>query len=211
MIQGYRAIREAAGHAADAAERVTEAIRDGRLEQEPAITDRMLGAVEEAMRGFTAKGITWTAKTLTDRGRGSQESRFGADFAGVLSIDLPGYCVSKGFLAQAKLIEPDESVPTAEFDHMQNQCDRMLSLTPDSFVFLYTMTEIRIVPALSVLSSRRRNPHDFYSRSIARFYEEHFECFIGDRKLSAATPDGLEALAGDYGTRRILFLGARAG
>ncbi|UYN95209.1 MAG: hypothetical protein KIT25_24900 [Enhydrobacter sp.] len=187
---------------------MTKAIQDRRTEQEPAITDRMLGYIEAAMHGFEARGVKWVAKTLTDRGRGSQESRYGADFAGVLSISLPGYKVNKGFLAQAKMIEPSERLPPGEFGRLQRQCEGMLSSSPDSFVFLYSRSGITIVPALAVLSTISRNPHDLYSRSLSRFYEEHFECFIGDRRLQAPTPEALETLRADYQARKLLYLAA---
>ena len=187
MIRALGIVREAAARVGKAVEDSLEALREGRVEQEPAFTDRMLGAIEAAMRDYRTKGVLWTAKTLTDRGRNSQERQHGADFAGVLSINVPQFKVSKGFLAQAKMIEPGAWMSSAEFDRMKDQCDRMLSRTPDSYVYLYSRWGVTVVPALSVVSSGIRNPHELYSRSISRFYEEHFESFIGDRRLNAAT------------------------
>jgi hypothetical protein len=209
MIRGLGIVRDAAAHVADAAERVSGALRAGRVEQEPAFTDRMLGAIEEAMRHYQAKGVSWTAKTLTDRGRNAQEHRHGADFAGVLSIDLPEFKVKKGFLAQAKLVEPRETMPKGEFERMKAQCELMLAQTPDSFLFLYSRDGVTIVPAVSVVSSEPRNPHEFYSRSVSRFYEEHFESFIGDRRLNAPTPAMLDEIRRGLDARSLLYLEAR--
>ncbi len=50
-----------------------EALGRGRIQQEPAVTDRLLGIMEHVLNRETIGGVTWTAKTLTDRGRGSQE------------------------------------------------------------------------------------------------------------------------------------------
>jgi hypothetical protein len=169
----------------------------------------MLGAIEEAMRDYRAKGISWTAKTLTDRGRNAQERRHGADFAGVLSINLPEFKVNKGFLAQAKLVEPRTALPTSEFERMKAQCEQMLAQTPDSFVFLYSRDGVTVVPAISIVSSEPRNPHELYSRSISRFYEEHFESFIGDRRLNAPTREMLDELRRGLDTRSLLYLEAR--
>ena len=80
---------------------------------------------------------------------------------------------------------------------MQEQCEKMLSLTPDSFVFLYSKYGISIVPAISVLSAKQCNPHDLYSRSISRFYEEHFQSFIGDRRLKSSSINVLEEIRQD--------------
>ncbi|MBI3184676.1 MAG: hypothetical protein HYZ28_21275 [Myxococcales bacterium] len=209
MIRELAIVRAAAAHVGGAVERASEALREGRVEQEPAFTDRMLGAIEEAMRDYRVKGVTWTAKTLTDRGRNAQEHRHGADFAGVLSVDLPDFNVKKGFLAQAKLIEPGQPISKVEFERMQAQCDLMLKQTPDSFVFLYSRDGVAVVPAIAIVSSGQRNPHELYSRSISRFYEEHFESFIGDRRLNAPTAAMLEEIRRGLDARSLLYLEAR--
>lgn len=200
-------VREAAARVADAANRTTEALNSGRVEQEPAFTDRMIGRIEQAMDGFQSRGVRWTAKTLTDRGRGAQEHRFGADFLGVLSISLNDYVLSKGFLAQAKLVEPDAVFPEREFQRLRSQCERMLDLSSDAFVFLYASRGVIVVPAISVFAATPCNPHDLYSRSVARFFEEHFESFIGDRRIGAPNIKALEGVHSDVGARRTLYLG----
>ena len=205
MIRHYHAIREAAQHIAGAINRSVDAIRDGRVEQEPAMTDRMLGKVEEALDNYRAKGICWSAKTLTDRGGGAQETRYGADFMGVLNISLPDFNVAKGFLAQAKLIRADRTINLKE---LKGQCEKMLNLSPDSFVFLYSPNDVRVVPALSIVASHA-DPIELYSRSAQRFFEEHFECFIGDRNISAPDSATLKNLSARYEARRTLLLQAR--
>jgi hypothetical protein len=170
----------------------------------------MLGAIEQAMHRYQFKGVTWTAKTLTDRGRYSQEHEHGADFAGVLSIELPGYSVKKGFLAQAKLVEPGSVFPRAESVRLIDQCRQMLERTPDAYVFVYSITGIRVVPAAAVIAANECNPNDLYYRSVGRFYEDHFECFIGDTRINAPTPDMLEALQRELRARKLLYLDARA-
>jgi hypothetical protein len=167
----------------------------------------MLGRIEREMDGFQSRGIRWTAKTPTDRGRGSQEKRFGADFVGVLSIRLSDYTLGKGFLAQGKLLEPSEHVPEREFRRMQAQCEQMLELASDSFVFLYASQGISVVPAISIAAAEPCNPHDLYSRSVSRFFEEHFESFIGDRRIAAPNIAALEGLRESVRARSLLYLG----
>ena len=210
MIRALGVVRDAATQIGNAVETAVSALQQGRVEHEPSFTDRMLGSIEQAMSDYQTKGVAWSAKTLTDRGRNAQESRHGADLAGVLSVDLPDFKVEKGFLAQCKLIEPGDRMRPSEFDRMKKQCEKMLERTPDSFIFLYSRSGVVIVPAVSVVSSIPRNPHDFYSRSVPRFYEEHFESFIGDPRLYAPTPAMLEDLQRDLDTRRVLFLRARS-
>jgi len=208
MIRYPGIIRQSAERIAEAAARAVDAYKEGRIEQEPAFTDRMIGYIEEAMHDFKIKGITWQAKTLTDHGPNSQEKKYGADFAGVLSIDIEGYQVRKGFLAQAKLVEPERPFPKAEYDRLAEQADKMLHATPDSYVFLYSQTGIYVVPALAVLAGGARNPHELHYRSLGRFFEEHFASFIGDRRISAPTIATLEKLQADFHARSILYLQA---
>jgi hypothetical protein len=209
MIRHLAIVREAAGRIAEAVDHVVGALAETRIEQEAAFTDRMLGAIELTMKGFASRGVRWTAKTLTDRGPRAQETHIGADFAGVFSArlsDSPEFNVSKGFLAQAKLIRPGRSDVRAEFERLRAQCDRMLSVSPASFVFLYADWGVTVVPAVSIWSSEPRDIFDFYSRGIARFFEEHFESFIGDRRLYAPTRNVLEGLLSEANPRRVLLL-----
>jgi hypothetical protein len=210
-IRHYAIIREAAAHIAEAANGAVGALVEARVEQEPAFTDRMLGRIETAMDGYVTKGVRWTAKTLTDRAPNSQEREFGADFAGVLHIDLEDFKVSKGFLAQAKMVEPRVSLPARDIARMVAQCEVMLRHSPDSFLFLYSIEGISVVPAVSIVGGQFSNPHNLYSRSLSRFYEEHFECFIGDREISSPTPEMLDGLRERLRARSLSYLAAAQG
>jgi hypothetical protein len=204
MIAYYRAVRQVATRIADAIARSVSALQDGRVEQEPALTDRMLGAVEESMNGFTAKGISWNAKTLTDRAQDSQESRYGADFMGVLRIDLPEFSIAKGFLAQAKLKRNGRIRGIPE---LKRQCEKMLKLSSQSFVFIYDIDAVRVISANDVIGAE--DPLLLYSQSAQTFFENHLKCIIGDRSISSPTPAGLQSLADEFVARSALRLQAR--
>lgn len=206
MITYPHVVRHAAQRIAGAIDRSVGALREGRVEQEPALTDRMLGAIEESLVNFETKGIRWSAKTLTDRGRGSQESKYGADFMGVLNIAIPGFAVSKGFLAQAKLIKTGSTVDVPK---LQEQCAKMLHLSSASFVFLYGENGVRVIPAISVRGAKV-DLLQLYSRSAQRFFEEHFQCFVGDPAIHTASPHALEALCEQYNARTAILLQAEA-
>jgi hypothetical protein len=205
MIRSLAIVREAATVAAKAADGTTEALRDDRVEQEPAFTDRMLGRIEHAMDGLTTKGVRWTAKTLTDHGPGAQERDYGADFIGVLSIVIQGYRVTKGFLAQAKRV--DALGRQSEVRRLLEQCQRMLDLSPASFVWLYSREGISVVPATAVTAAGGEDLEGLYSRSASRFFEEHFECFIGDPRIQAPNIRVLQGLRERIGARSLLYLG----
>ena len=209
MIRNYAIVRESAARAASAAQTALDGLREGRVQNEESFTDRMIGAIERSFDEWRVKQVAWRAMTLTAHQRNAQESEFGADFLGVLDINLSDYNVRKGFLAQAKLIEPDASISTAEFNRMKAQCVKMLEHTPDAFIFLYCNEDVFVVPANSVLGlQRRENPHALYSRRLARFFEEHFESFIGDPRLHRPDKDGLEELRFAVEARRVLMLSA---
>lgn len=169
------------------------------------MTDRMLGAIEESLSGFQRNGIRWSAKTLTDRGAKSQESRFGADFLIVLSIDLPNFRISKGFLAQAKLIKDGR---VRDLTELRSQCEKMLSISRDSYVFLYDNQGVRVAPATAVAASTS-NPNKVYDKSAQRFFMDHLECFVGDPAIAMPSPDGLEALAKKFQTRTAQIIEAK--
>jgi hypothetical protein len=166
----------------------------------------MIGAIEFSLDGFRTRGIRWDGKTLTDRGKGAQEAQYGADFVGVLNIDLPDFKMSKGFLAQAKLLRHDT---VDDLEELKRQCHRMLNLSPDSFVFLYSRQGVRVVPAISVVGAAL-DPSYLYSRSAQRFFEEHLQCFIGDQAIQSPTPEALEHLRRRFEARSALLLTARA-
>jgi hypothetical protein len=208
-LPDHAAIREAAEHASLGAEAALRAYREGRAPQEPSLVQRTLSEIEHQIDGLQIKGTKWESGALASSGRGAAESKVGADFVGVFEVHLPNYSVKKGFLAQAKLLKRD-SLEKRERKRLRIQCEKMLSHTPDAFVWLFTANEIRIVPAISVVAGDNQ-PFDLYYRGIRRFFEEHFACFIGDRAISTSDTRGLDqlrSLVERYGAPRGLYIGA---
>jgi hypothetical protein len=205
MLKYRRVIQSSARRIAAAATRTLVDYADGRIEHEPEFTGKMLGRMEESMNDYQIKHVRWTAKILTSHGPKSQEKLFGADFIGVVNFNFPDYKVDKGFLAQAKRIEIGERLNGDERGRLLHQCSQMLEITTDAFVFLYASTGITIVPALAVIAAADGGDlHELYSRTVARFYADHFECFIGDRRIHSADIATLERLR----VRYALALGA---
>lgn len=200
----------------DAANRIEEAIegarggfRDGLLEHEPTITDRLLGGIDWAMNGYRAKGIRWSVKTLTASGPASQEARFGADILGTLSLDLRDLRVQKGFLAQAKRLNARGRLTRVETVRLKAQCEKMLEVTAEAFVFFYESRAFSVAPALEVVSADTAGSisrGDFYTRSLASFFRDHLECFVGDRALTAPSIAVLELLRSQASARRAYLL-----
>jgi len=195
MLKYRKIVKASARRIANAANATIDELVAHRVEHEPDFTGEMLGRMKQAMHDYHVGGVSWTAKILTSHGSNAQERRFGADFMGVLTFDLPEYKVQKGFLAQAKRVEVSGGMSNGEWHRLTAQCKVMLSITNASYVFLYSSTGITIVPAVVVIAAQKPfNPHGFYTRKIVRFYEEHFECFVGDPQLSSADTKTLERI-----------------
>lgn len=207
MLWSYGIIRSSARRVAEAASRAVRDLRESQVEQEPEFTSDMLSRIRESMDNYRIKGVRWRAKILTALGSGSQEHEYGADFMGVLSLSLSDFQVNKGFLAQAKLVRGRRSFPSRVISNLKDQCEKMLRLSPDSLVFLYSKWEIRVVPAISVLGSQK-SPIQLYSWDISTFFEKHFESFIGDPEISSPTIEKLVLLQRRYNARAGLYLQA---
>jgi hypothetical protein len=89
--------------AASAEQIIALSILTNRVPDEPSITNRFLQQLESSINNIgQVRGIQFLATTISSLGPNTQESRVGADFLGILNIQIPGMSVSKGFLCQAK-------------------------------------------------------------------------------------------------------------
>lgn len=201
-----------------AEEQAIEGIVESRTETEPSITDRFLARIEAVFEEHGEKnGLRLRARTLRDRGPGAPERRFGADFCAVLDIRLRGYQQSKGFLAQAKRESESSGIDISryrgqikvgfpdnqEFRRLSKQTEKMLSVTPDSFVLVYSTRGFVVVPASSIrdLNSSGR----LYGMPVDRFFKHFLMCFVGDRRLNAYDDQSLEKLAAEYALRNAVM------
>ncbi len=208
MVSCLQLVTNAVAKVEGAVNGVTVAFREGRVEHEPAFTDRMLGRIEQELNGHQYQGVFWGAKTFTDRGRGSQESWVGADFAGVLSLRVAKVSSDIGFLAQAKRIERGSPLSPKEFERFRRQCQAMLRLTPASFGFLYSTEGVLVVPAISVVNATHTYPDKLFVKTDAEFFRDHFGSFVGDPALGAPTMYAVEELMRRRVARRILRIAA---
>jgi hypothetical protein len=135
MLRKLKIVRKATVAIGKAVDDVVSQFNEDWIEQEPAFTDRMVQSIQTAVNDLSSGKLVWRVKPLTDRGAGSQEKIYGADFLGSIHIDLLGFQVRKGFLAQAKLLKPGRTINAAE---IKSQCERMLQCTPAAYVFLYS-------------------------------------------------------------------------
>ncbi|RWG78555.1 hypothetical protein [Mesorhizobium sp.] len=194
-------IKRVAKQISDAADSAILAYREELITDEPSITDRWLGAVANASAPArwsksTRDRIYWRAKTLRSAsGRSAEEKRHGADLLGVAEIHVGGSVIRKGFLGQAKRIEPGAKVDGAEWARLKQQSELMLERSAASFILTYSRYfGIMFVPAITVANIERADLFTLNRMTIRGFFEMHLGCFIGDRRLSSPNIRTLDAL-----------------
>ncbi|MEY2168184.1 MULTISPECIES: hypothetical protein [unclassified Rhodanobacter] len=203
MFHNTKVTKKLANKIGRAADEAIDSYHARLVEQEPQITDRFLAVCQHSINRLRIGGVQWSAKTFSDRGNNSQEKRYGADFLCSFSMALPTFSVSKGFLAQAKRVEPSDSFSSKDYSDMKEQCEKMLSLSASSFVFLYSrQAGVTVIPAISVVSARTCNPHELTSKGVSAFFVDHFECFVGDRNIVIRSPSGVDGLLEELNARR---------
>ena len=178
---------------------IIKKIKDGRVETEPSVTDRFFEEVERIFEENGEKdGIRLCVRTLWDRGSNAPEKEFGADVCGVLYVNLPKFEISKGFLAQAKIegrgikIEDKDNklivYNNSELSKLKDQTGKMLNITPDSFVIVYSTKKFMVVPASTIKGLKYNDTYIYnsaklYGKPVDQFFKEFITCFIGDPKL----------------------------
>ncbi len=72
----------------------------------------------------------------------------------------------------------------------------MLSITPDSFLCVYSQDGFAFVPAISVHGLTFSNDgNEVYAKNTSLFFNEFLMCFIGDRLLGATDGAQISRLA----------------
>lgn len=182
----------------DAAQPVLDDFKNRIIADEEPMTDRLFGVISAALDGRRIGNLVWKARTLrTGRGKAAEEKRHGADILGVLEIDLAEYKTRKGFLLQAKHIEPGAWPSSREWKRFQDQCRTMLKRTHDAFAVIYSRAEgVHFIPAATILEIERDQVFQVGSRSLFGFFKAHVKCEVGDRRLAYPTIEVLDGLAG---------------
>lgn len=148
---------------ADATRRVFADYKVGDVVHEEPFSDQLCGRLKETLHDFQTGEITWQVDTSLARGRFSarsltktkEEPAMGADLVMTIDIDTPVESVRKGFLAQAKRLEPGALMSSSEYARLFRQCERMVQVTPASMVFLYHRNGVHVIPATAVLVTSR--------------------------------------------------------
>ncbi|EJD6581709.1 hypothetical protein AB7185_15305 [Providencia rettgeri] len=182
-----------AAHAADRA--VSAAMlkySNGLVTDEDDITGALIGRLDAAFDDKIGD-ITWSSSILRHRkGIAAQEKKAGADMLFHVSINTPQLTYSKGVLIQSKRIHKGIAMTVDGHNELLSQCDKMLNITPASFIFNYTKSEMRCASATKIAGASSRVLYDSCNLTSYRFFLELFRCTTGDPKITSAKFDDLQ-------------------
>lgn len=179
------AMREAASAADRAVRLAMKRYAQGYVTDEDDITTRLTGSLDTELSGQIG-GLIWNASSVRHRsGVAAEEARIGADILIHVSLDTPTQKYSKGVLVQAKRVEPSANLSARDKADLDNQCDRMLAITPASFVFDYAKRGMRVGSASRIRGATERDLYRQCSWTPRRFFMELFRCPVGDSRLSS--------------------------
>jgi hypothetical protein len=176
---------------AEAARREDEAVSDtisthrrGHVVDEDDMTAFLIGALSVKMQG-TIGNLSWSASVLRHRkGVAAEEKAFGADILIHVALKAADLEYSKGVLVQAKNF--DRHLFARERQRFVDQCDKMLVVTPASFVFGYSRRGMRCGSAVTMVSTTSPALFEQCVWTSYRFFLELFRCPIGDRRITSA-------------------------
>lgn len=163
-------------------------IQTMRGTQEPAITARIGERLESQLNGRTVNGfkISVITQDLSDRGKGSQESRIGADLYVGIRVEnaVKGFDLSKGLLVQAKMAS---SQTPAEQERLAEQCRKLAKQSSaGAYVWIYDKHGVQAVPASEVLSTKTPTLRNLASKNVTMHFRDIFDCVAGDVGLASA-------------------------
>jgi len=152
----------------------------GGLTQEAPLTARIGQALEGKVKDIDLKEycIRVITSDIPDRGRGSLESKLGADLYVGVEVAAGGIKQSKGFLVQAKW---STAVRPGDIEKLNNQCQTMLERSKDSYVWVYGSTGVRVIPAERIVKGPRIKR--FGGGQLKDLFGRVLECTAGDRTL----------------------------
>lgn len=172
----HRAARHSVGDEDDITSQIFGAIQ--------AVAPRLRGDLEWGQEAGDGR-LNIEARHTLWRGRDAEESRSGTDALVVFESRLAIKRIRKGLLVQAKVVgSSGECSSAAERQRLVGQCDKMLQVTPASFVFSYRPSGFEIHSAASILASS-----GVFSKSLGTwpfhvFFRDFFTCWIGDRRIA---------------------------
>ena len=185
----------------------TEAVNQGRRVQEPAMTDLFLDTLETLIKEdeLLNKHAKFQTKILGDRGRNSEERRYGSDFVAILTVNYDNFSITKGLLSQSKtersgfrVIKHQGRITSVGFptnperEKLEEQIKDMRSVTSASFVTIIGAEGIAMVPSAEVIGLTGQG--ELQAIGAAKFFKDFLRCEFGDTDLTAWDDKTLDRL-----------------
>ncbi len=191
MTTGFdEEMRSAARLADHAVARTMKKYRDGLVVDEDDLTGVLIGNLDTEFTGHRPKGsggVHWSSSILRHRrGTAAEEKRIGADMIIHVSLKSPIQTYSKAVLIQAKRQDPGSTMNVRARTELTKQCNKMLAVTPASFVFDYTTSGMRCASATKIAGSSNPDLYSACSWTSYRFFLELFRCPVGDPNITSA-------------------------
>lgn len=199
-------------------------VRDYELEDvvgEESFSEQLCGRLKETLEGFETRTIRWQVDVAVEgEGRGRLKARsltkwkeepdLGADLVMILDVTTPAFSIKKGFLAQAKRLRAGETLEKSKHKILLEQCDKMLSVTPSSMVFLYNESDVHVIPAAAIVQHSIRSLYEIITYDISILYRDFAICWFGDPRIQASDRLALEGLREQLSAHAAVRLGGKS-
>ena len=165
------------GHAVDGIVSEVVAGHYDALTQEPQLTSKIAGAIEQMIKQFDVGdlNVQVEVRDFPAQGRGALEGRVGADmYISVAVIPEDRTDISKGMLAQAKW---DHS---AKDPKLPEQIGKMIERSKSSYVWVYGPNGVTCYPAGDYLNP---DPEAGGGQSVGSLIVNGLRCEEGDRQI----------------------------
>jgi hypothetical protein len=178
--------------------------------------------LKETLEEFETPNFRWqveSAEGPSGRGelsarnlkKGDEEPEFGADIVITIDVEAADFEERKGFLVQAKRLEPLHDLSSERRSKLLEQCEKMLGVTPSSMVFLYSTQGVQAIPATAVLANKGQNLWQIPTWGYQVLFLDFAMCWFGDPRLQAVDPAALERLRESVDAKSALqFIGRGA-
>lgn len=158
--------------------------RKGLISEEEDISSQLAVEIDKVLSGLNVYGIKVKTKVFTRKGPKSEERIVGADLGIILEIENNNP-ISKCVLVQSK---KETNYPLNTDSQLKIQCSKMLNITSDSFVFIYSKhgylgrNHIKVIPAFRIVNFTLSKISG-YTMSLSTFFLNFLNCYIGDHKI----------------------------
>ena len=183
----------------------------GRLSQEPQITSKIADRIEQQLNGliiFDHK-VDVIVTDMPDRGPGSLEKRTGADLFVAIRVHSEDDVVNvaKGLTIQSKM----SGERGKDDKQLMGQCQQMVKRSSKgSYVWLYSATGVRSIPASEVLTQPSASVESLASRNVAEQFRDVLDCVAGDEMLANQaifeSPNALRTFMEDLGAEKAVAI-----